>query len=290
VTGFTPSPDFPTTIGAYDTTLNVSDVFVTKLDPSGAALVYSTLLGGSSQESATSIAVDSFGNAFVTGATISSDFPTTAAAIDQSWNLSTDGFVAKFDAAGSTLLYATFLGGTQKDEVYAVAVDAAGSAYVAGTTSSNTFPTTAGAYDTTLDGSSAAFVAKFSDAGPSRPRVIITANGTFGPLTLTSGDSLVIDVSFDAASAGVIDPAEVYVGVYTPFGALWLDTTSQRFIPTPAPAYTGPLSNFGPLHVVNLATVAVLEPGPYLWFMAVDNDSNGQPNLSFFDSVLIIVQ
>jgi hypothetical protein len=291
VTGVTRSANFPTTIGAYDTAFNAADAFVTKFDASGATLAYSTFLGGSSRESGTAIAVDAVGNAYVTGTTISTDFPTTAGALDASWNFSRDAFVTKLDAAGAALLYSTFLGGIQSEIPYAIALDTAGSAYVTGDTSSlNTFPTTLNAYDTSPNGLSDGFVAKFSDVGPTRPRVLITANGTFGPLTLTSGDPLVIDVSFDAASAGVLDPAEVYVGVYTQYGLLWLNTASQTFLPTPTPVHTGPTSSFGPLRVVDLANAGALEFGPYLWFMVVDADSNGQPDFSFFDSVLTVVQ
>ncbi len=99
VTGFTCSPDFPTTVDAFDTTYNgAADVFVTKLNPSGSApLVYSTFLGGSSDDLAFGIAVDTFGSAYVTGVTSSPDFPTTVGAFDTTHNgaSSIDAFVAK---------------------------------------------------------------------------------------------------------------------------------------------------------------------------------------------------
>ena len=172
VTGNTTSSDFPTTVGAFDTSLGgARDGFVTKLGPSGTALLYSTYLGGSggifgsTLESGEGIAVDGAGNAYVTGFTQSFNFPTTPGAFDTSGNVSeffviADAFVTKLGPTGSApLLYSTFLGGSGGfDEGYAIAVDGAGNAYVTGYTQSADFPTTPGAFDTTLDGVQDAFV------------------------------------------------------------------------------------------------------------------------------------
>jgi hypothetical protein len=173
VTGFTTSLDFPTTPGAFDTalatvgTIVTGDVFVTKLDPSGSSLVYSTYIGGNGGDQGTGIAVDAAGNAYVTGLTASTDFPTTPGAFDATHNGSSDAFVAKLDATGSTLLYSTYLGGTGDDRGFAIAVDAGGSAYVTGVTRSANFPTTPGAFDTTHNGITAfdAFVTKLNPTG-----------------------------------------------------------------------------------------------------------------------------
>jgi len=105
------SSDFPTTAGAFDTSFNggIYDAFVTKLNPSGSALVYSTFLGGSSSEMAFNIALDASGEAYVTGYTYSSDFPTTAGAFDTIYKGNYDAFVTKLNPSGSALVYSTFL-------------------------------------------------------------------------------------------------------------------------------------------------------------------------------------
>ena len=166
VTGSTWSPDFPTTPGAFDTSYNggYSDVFVTKLNADGSDLVYSTFLGGSEGRG---IAVDAAGAAYVTGWTGSTTFPTTPGAFDPSYNGGTDDFVTKLNAAGSGLVYSTFLGGLSSDVGKGIAVDAAGAAYVTGETYSDDFPTTPGAFDPTPNDGCDAFVAKLNFSGSS---------------------------------------------------------------------------------------------------------------------------
>ena len=149
------------TPGAFDTTLAASDAFVTKLNQLGSARVYATYLGGAAGEDGQGIAVDAAGNAYVTGLTNSTDFPTSTDAFDRSFNGgSRDVFVTQVNAAGTALLYSTYLGGPGAETGNAIAVDAAGSAYVTGTVTSSGFPTTAGAFDRTFAGTSDAFVAK----------------------------------------------------------------------------------------------------------------------------------
>ncbi|MDR6556810.1 hypothetical protein J2809_001152 [Arthrobacter pascens] len=166
VTGSTNSTNFPTTAGAFDTTLGGADAFVTKLDPTGSSLLYSTYLGGSGQDSGSGVAVDASGSAYVTGATTAADFPTTAGAFATTFNGGFfDAFATKLSPTGTSLDYSTYLGGSAGDEGYGVAVDAAGSAYVAGLTDSTNFPTTAGAFDTTFNGGVDAIVTKLNAAG-----------------------------------------------------------------------------------------------------------------------------
>jgi len=133
---------------------------VSKLSATGSSLLYSTFLGGAGNDYGKGVAVDAAGSAYVTGYTVSTDFPTTAGAYDSSHNGSQDAFVSKLSATGSSLLYSTFLGGAGADYGLGVAVDAAGSAYVTGYTYSTGFPTTAGAYDSSHDGGQDAFVTK----------------------------------------------------------------------------------------------------------------------------------
>jgi hypothetical protein len=170
VTGVTTSTNFPTTPGAFQTICNggvngcsgVGDAFVAKLNPSGSALGYSTYLGGGEHDFGFAIAVDSAGNAYVTGETDSPDFPmmNPLQAASGGW----DAFVSKFNPAGSALVYSTYLGGSGSDAGFSIALDSAGDAYVTGYTDSTNFPTMnplqrhkGGNYD--------AFVSRFNPAG-----------------------------------------------------------------------------------------------------------------------------
>jgi len=158
--------DFPTTPGAYDETWNGSgDVFVTKLDASGSALLWSTFLGGSSSDDTFFLALDAVGNPVVSGSTNSSDFPTTPGAFDESFNGEYDGFVAKLDASGSSLLWSTFLGGTLTDSSHDLALDSYGRLVVTGRTGSPDFPTTPGAHDESYNGSWDRYAVKLDAAG-----------------------------------------------------------------------------------------------------------------------------
>jgi uncharacterized repeat protein (TIGR01451 family) len=154
VTGSTVSADFPSTPGAFDPQINGQDAFVAKISPDGSSLEYATFLGGSSTESGSAIALEA-GRAFVAGRTLSTDFPCTVDAFDTTCG--TDGlcdggmpdvYLAKLNATGTALLYGTYLGGGDQDLAYGVAVES-GTAYLTGETSSEDFPTTDNAYDTT---------------------------------------------------------------------------------------------------------------------------------------------
>ncbi len=141
VTGYTASTNFPVQSAFRGFNTGVVDAFVTKLNPAGSALVYSTYLGGSALDYATAIAVDSSGSAYVTGIVTSDDFP-LANPIDNTLGSHAvdDVFVTKFNPAGSALVYSTYLGGASGDDAYAIAVDPAGNAYVTGRTNSSDFP------------------------------------------------------------------------------------------------------------------------------------------------------
>ncbi len=174
VTGDTYSSTFPTTPGAFDPDTNGrSDAFVTKLNPAGDALVYSTFLGGSEDEVGRSIVVDDAGCAYITGSTKSADFPVTPGAFDTTYHgggsLYGDAYVVKLNQEGSALAYATFLGGNSADNGNAIIVDGTGSAFVTGETNSGDFPTTPDAFDTSYNGSYSdrgdAFVAKLNPEG-----------------------------------------------------------------------------------------------------------------------------
>jgi len=170
-------PALLTTSNAFDTTFNGGprDAFVAKLDPNGAIL-YSTYLGGSDDDTGRAIAVDSWGNAYITGYVTSTNYPTTAGSIDTTFNGGFDSFLSMVnpDAAGSaSLRYSAYLGGTNSEFGYAIAVGAS-NAYLTGQTGSGDFPTTPGAFDTSLNDP----VGGNSDASVSKvafPDLVITA-------------------------------------------------------------------------------------------------------------------
>lgn len=169
IVGATASTNFPTTPGAFQTSFGsgTRHAFVTKLNASGGSLVYSTYLGGSTFENGTAIAVNASGNAYVTGQTTSSDFPTTAGAYQTVIGGSSDAYVTEFNAAGSALIYSTYLGGSSAESGFGIAIDGAGNAYVGGGTFSTNFPTTPGAYQTSFVGAGPedAFVTKLNASG-----------------------------------------------------------------------------------------------------------------------------
>jgi hypothetical protein len=163
VAGNTQSKDFPTVLGAHDPNYDGdTDAFVLKLRPSGAALAYSTFLGGVREEFVGGIALDRRGRAWVTGMTRSGDFPTTSDAADGTRDGDLDAFVTQFNRIGSDVLYSTYLGGNSYDWGMGIALDEQGQVYVTGLTGSLNFPTTPGAVDPFLIGPSAdAFVTRF---------------------------------------------------------------------------------------------------------------------------------
>jgi beta-propeller repeat-containing protein len=178
IEGATFSTDFPTTPGSFQPACascanGVADTYVTKLNPDGTALVYSTYLGGSDFEICGSqIAVDSVGSVYVNGFTCSTDFPTHNPLLAVPAG-GCDGFLTKLNPAGSGLVYSTYLGGSDFETILGTAIDSAGNAYISGLTFSSDFPTTPGAFQTNFVGGSNcpfppcadAFVAKINPSG-----------------------------------------------------------------------------------------------------------------------------
>jgi hypothetical protein len=163
VAGYTESPGFPTTPGAYDDSTNGGvDAFISKLDASGSSLLWSTYLGGSGTDVIDAVAVDPTGNVVVVGGSNSSNFPTTTGAYDESHNGARDIVVSKLDPSGSTLLWSTYLGGTDVDDGRGLSLDAQANVIVTGEVRSSDFPTTPGAYDESHNGSSDAVVARLN--------------------------------------------------------------------------------------------------------------------------------
>ncbi|HEX9709353.1 MAG TPA: SBBP repeat-containing protein [Candidatus Thermoplasmatota archaeon] len=167
VGGYTSSSNFPTTNGAFDTGWNGNlDFYITRFDASGTSLLWSTYIGGTSNDYAQDLFVDAAGGAYITGYVLSTNFPTTAGAHDATHNGgSYDLVVSKIDATGSTLVFSTYLGGTSNDYGRGVAVGANDTVYVTGESASSNFPITAGAFQTSKSGTYAAFVTRLNQTG-----------------------------------------------------------------------------------------------------------------------------
>ena len=162
VAGQTASANFPSRTGGVD---GDRDVFVAKLNPAGTQITYLTILGGQQTDTPQGIAVDASGNVYVTGYTLSSDFPTTTGAYQTTFRGSESAFVAKLNSSGA-LVYSTYLGGSGRDFASAIAIDGSGNAYVTGYTSSANFPIVSGAFQAVYGGGfNDAFVTKLNPAG-----------------------------------------------------------------------------------------------------------------------------
>ncbi len=218
ITGQTLSPEYPTTSGTYDTTHNEStDVFVSKLNASGSALIYSTFIGGNNSDGGTSIAIDAAGNAYLTGVT-GTDYPTTAGAFDTTSNGGNDVFLTKLNAAGSGLIYSTYIGGSGNDVSTGITIDSTGNAYLTGFTDNTgdaitNYPTTGGAFDTTHNGDIDVFVSKLNVSGSG----LIYSTYIGG-----SGVDLGNDIAIDATG-------NVYLTGETPDAATDYPTTGGAF-------------------------------------------------------------
>ncbi|RKX62260.1 MAG: hypothetical protein DRP41_07475, partial [Thermodesulfobacteriota bacterium] len=163
ITGETESSDYPTTSGAYDESFNGDDdVFVSKLNSSLSTLLASTFIGGSGGDYGYSITLDGSGNVYVTGYTKSSNYPTTSGAYDEGYNGGSDVFVSRLNSSLSTLLASTFIGGSDDDRGYCIALDRGGNVYITGYTHSSDYPTTSGAYNESYNGGGDVFVSRLN--------------------------------------------------------------------------------------------------------------------------------
>src|SRR5260370_437852 len=198
VTGWTFSPDFPTVNATQPVYGGREDAFVAKIDPSSSTLVYSTYLGGSNFDQGHGIAVDSSGNAYVTGYTGSLDFPTFNALQPGYGGGIVDAFVAKIGPTG-TLLYSTYLGGSGNDQSNGIAVDSAGAVYLTGSTSSTNFPIVSAvqAQYRARSGATNAFVTKLAPDGAS-----LVYSTYLGGAGFDIGYGIAVDSSGIAAVAG----------------------------------------------------------------------------------------
>ena len=203
VVGLTQSTDFPTKSPLQSADDGLSTVFVTKINAAGSALVYSTYLGGTGGDEGNGIAVDSAGNAYVTGSTSSVDFPTKNP-LQPNNDGGADAFVTKINAAGSALVYSTYLGGSSNDSGLGIAVGSSGDAYVIGNTCSTNFPTmnpiqlnyAGGDYNQCGD----AFVAAINSAGSA-----LVYSTYLGGSGYDQGNGIAVDSSGNAYVTGYTD-------------------------------------------------------------------------------------
>ncbi len=237
VTGTTASQNFPVTSNAYQRSMRgvggepirpgtnkpmwePGDAFVAKLDPTGSQLVFSTYLGGTKDEAAATIALDSSNNVYVGGCTISADFPATPGALQTRYGgsdgqnefmIKGDGFVTKLNPQGTGLVYSTYFGGSGDECVSALAVDKTGNLYMTGSTSSQNLPVTSGAFQKAYAGYFAlpfqiehlhgdAFVAKLNAAGSA-----LNYLSFLGGETNDAGTAIAIDGSGNAYVTGFTD-------------------------------------------------------------------------------------
>jgi hypothetical protein len=211
--GTTYSLDFPVTTGAYQPacgggTCVDGDGFITELNPTGSGLVYSTYLGGKNTNEVDAIALDSAGNAYVTGYTKSTNFPVTPGVFQPMCasckETFVDSFVTKINSTGTALVYSTFLGGNNADVGYAITVDSTDNAYVTGYTYSTNFPTTPGAFQTTLGGPTGVFVTKVN---PTASEMVystyLNGSATGTSACAACGSSIAVDAEGSAYVAGL---------------------------------------------------------------------------------------
>lgn len=204
--GTTSSADFPTTPGAFDTSYNgQGDGFVAQLSSDGAALVFATYIGGQSGDVGNAIDRDDSGNVYVAGGTVSNDFPTTPGAFDTSYNDGGDGYVAKLSPNGANLIYGSYIGGSDEEVAYALAVASPCEATITGNTRSDDYPTTPAAFDPTYNGSG---IASLGDSFATR----LNCDGTglvcstfLGGIDGDTGYAIAIDDSGNAIMAGETD-------------------------------------------------------------------------------------
>jgi large repetitive protein len=166
ITGYTLSDNYQNTTGVINETKNgEKDIFVSKINPNGTILLYSTYLGGSNDDCGQGVVVDSDGCAYITGYTKSDDFPSTSGAFNNEYSENIDVFVCKLNVDCSALVYSTYIGPAGYTFENKIAVDNSGCAFITGSTTSSDFPSTFGAYDETFNGGNEAYICKINDIG-----------------------------------------------------------------------------------------------------------------------------
>ena len=219
VTGSEQSTDFPTVNPLQIGNNGASDAFVTKVNPSGNALDYSTFLGGSGADVGRAIAVDGSGDAFLAGYTLSSNFPTQNAF--QGTNPAATNahcFVTELNPAGTSLVFSTYFGGTGQDRAFGIALDSQGNIYLAGDTTSTDFPITANAFQSMNQGQGDAFVSKLN---PLTSPLSVVYSTFLGGSAADQATSIAVDAKNNAYLAGftsspnfpTLDPLQARLGI-----------------------------------------------------------------------------
>jgi hypothetical protein len=229
VTGSTESGNFPRQLALQAAFGGSSDAFVTKLNASGSALVYSTYLGGSGIDTATGIAVDSSGRACITGMAGSSNFPVSSA-FQSALGGGTDAFVAQLSSTGAALGFSTYLGGSSHDRGRAIAVDGVGNVYVTGDTGSGNFPVLnafQGTWASTYSYADA-FVTKLSSSGA------LTYSTFIGGTERDFPNGIAVDGSGSAWVAGTTHSTDF--PVRSPFQAVHAGGTGDMFLSRVSPS------------------------------------------------------
>jgi hypothetical protein len=337
VSGYTAATDFPLvnpiappTTGNCHASTNglppapIENIYVTKIAATGSALVYSTFLGGSCDGNGFGVALDSLGNAFITGWTSSADFPTTPGAFQPTYG-GGGPFLTVLNPSGSALVYSTYLGGIGSGNALSIALDAAGNAYVTGFTESTNFPTTPGAFQTIYRSLAATgFVAKFApspnvglspssanfanqEIGSTSARQTVTLTNTgnldlsitsigltganssdfteanacpISPTTLAPGGTCTIKVAFTPAAAGTRtasvtitdnapDSAQTIslTGTGTPIPTVSVSPASLTFLPEPigvqSAVQTVTLSNTSPIGATTFTISSIGTSGDF---------------------------
>jgi len=232
VTGTATSTNFPVVNAYQPVSGGQSDAFITKFPASGSPLTYSTFLGGADADQGFGIAVDSTGNAYVTGATSSTNFPTLNP-VQGTLASASDAFVTELNATGSALVYSTYLGGSGGDLGQAIAVDSSGNTYITGQTRSVDFPLIA-ALQGALGGVANGFISEIASKGAG-----LTLSTYYGGNGSDSGNGIAVDSSGNVTIVGSTTSNNLLInGGFQTFNAGDGDAFVARLAPTPGPNAT----------------------------------------------------
>jgi hypothetical protein len=302
VAGSTQSANFPVRNALQPRLAGGRNAFVLKLSPAGNSLVFSTYLGGSGLDVANGVAVDSSANIYIAGDTTSTNFPATSAAYQRSNRGSQNAFVAKLNSNCSSLIYATYIGGSLTDHAAGIAVDAAGTAFIAGSTWSTNFPV-ANAYQSTLAGGQDAFVARIAASGASLlfSTYLGGSGGTVGQpetangIALDAQGSAYVTGTTSSSNFPLLNPyqstlrgwSDAFISKFSSAGALvystylggsGLDTANGIAVDASGNAYIAGYTN-----VMDMVTAtASASPGAYNAFVAELNSAgNGLPAYAY---------
>jgi len=298
ITGETSSSDFPVTSGAYQTTrVGDAEIFVSKLNPDGTNLPYSTFIGKSGADYAYGIAVDSMECVYITGYTRNSNYPVTSDAYQKTSGGAYKVIITKLNPDGTDLTYSTFIGGSANWNVgNAIALDSDGNVYATGYTASTDFLVTSTAYQSTnAGGSYDAFVAKLSLTTVVAPVADFTANSTTGytPLTVQFTDQSTSETQLagwtwdfgDGTTSHLQNPTHTYTtgGNYTVTLTVTNSGASDEEVKTdyivvtqdaeaPLVSATPTSSNITTTIQVTLSATDTIDPNPVIYYTTNGDD------------------